>query len=87
MDLLLDSFISSILLVISLDPEMMSIVGVSLKISCTSTIFAGLIGVPLGFVVAFGTFGGKRMLITVLNTLLAFPTVVIGLFVYAFISR
>jgi tungstate transport system permease protein len=87
MDLLVDSFISAILLVISLDAEMVVIVGVSLKVSCTSTVFASLIGVPLGFIVAFGSFHGKRMLITVLNTMLALPTVVIGLFVYAFISR
>ena len=87
MDLLVDSFISAILLVISLDPEMISIVGVSLKVSCSSTILAAFIGVPLGFMVAFTKFRGKPMLITVLNTLLALPTVVIGLFVYAFVSR
>ena len=87
MDLLVDSFISAIFLVISLDPEMISIVGVSLKVSCTSTLLAAFLGVPLGFVIAFSEFPGKRMAITVLNTLLALPTVVIGLFVYAFISR
>jgi tungstate transport system permease protein len=44
-------------------------------------------GIPLGFTIAFSEFTGKRMAVTVLNTLLALPTVVIGLFVYAFISR
>jgi tungstate transport system permease protein len=87
MDLLIDSFISAILLVISLDPEMVSIIGVSLKVSCASTVFAALIGVPLGFTIAFNEFTGKHMIITVLNTLLALPTVVIGLFIYAFVSR
>jgi len=87
MDLLIDSFLSAIMLVISLDSEMVSIIGVSLKVSCTSTILAGLIGVPLGFVIAFSDFAAKRMTITILNTLLALPTVVIGLFVYAFVSR
>ena len=87
MDLLIDSFVSAILLVVSMDAEMVAIVGLSLKVSCVSTALAGLIGVPLGFVIAFGKFAGKRMTITVLNTLLALPTVVIGLFVYAFISR
>jgi tungstate transport system permease protein len=87
MDLLFDSFVSAILLVLSLDPEMVEIVGVSLKVSCTSTLCAGLVGIPLGFAIAVGDFWGKRMLITVFNTLLALPTVVIGLFVYAFISR
>jgi tungstate transport system permease protein len=87
MELLIDSFLSAILLVISLDAEMVAIIGVSLRVACTSTILAGLMGVPLGFMIAFGDFAGKRMTITVLNTLLALPTVVIGLFVYAFISR
>ena len=87
MDLLIDSFLSAILLVISLDAEMVAIISVSLKVSSTSTILAALIGVPLGFTIAFGDFAGKRLTITVLNTLLALPTVVIGLFVYAFISR
>lgn len=87
MDLIIDSFLSAILLVVSLDAEMVNIVGVSLTVSCTSTFFAGLIGVPAGFAIAFSQFKGKRMTITILNTLLALPTVVIGLFVYAFISR
>ena len=87
MDLLIDSFLSAIVLVISLDAEMVAIIGVSLKVSCASTVLAGLMGVPLGFTIAFGDFAGKRLTITVLNTLLALPTVVIGLFVYAFISR
>ena len=87
MDLLIDSFVSAILLVVSLDAEMISIVGVSLKVSCASTFFAALIGVPMGFSIAFSEFSGKHLAITVLNTLLALPTVVIGLFVYAFISR
>ncbi|MBU0987556.1 MAG: ABC transporter permease [Proteobacteria bacterium] len=87
MDLLVDSFLSALLLVASLDPEVVSIVAVSLKVSGTSTVIASLTGIPLGFVVAVESFPGKRMLITCLNTLLALPTVVIGLFVYAFISR
>jgi tungstate transport system permease protein len=87
MDLIIDSFLSAILMVISLDAEMVAIIEVSLRVSCTSTVLAAMMGVPLGFLIAFGEFAGKRMTITVLNTLLALPTVVIGLFVYAFISR
>ena len=87
MDLLIDSFLSAIALVVSLDREMVDIVAVSLKVSGYSTLYAGLVGIPLGFFVAFESFPAKRFLITCLNTLLAVPTVVIGLFVYAFISR
>jgi len=87
MDLLIDSFLSALLLVASLDTEIISIVAVSLKVSGSSTVIASLMGIPLGFFIAFESFAGKRMVITCLNTLLALPTVVIGLFVYAFISR
>jgi len=87
MDLIFDSFASAFLMVFSLDAEMVSIIAVSLQVSCISTIFSSLVGIPLGFVISFEKFPGKRMVITILNTLLALPTVVIGLFVYAFISR
>ena len=87
MDLFVDSFISALRLVFSLDPEMTAIVGVSVQVSLSSTLVAAGIGVPLGFGIAFADFKGKSMVITLLNTLLALPTVVIGLFVYAFISR
>ena len=87
MDFFVDSFASAFRLVLSLDAEMISIVGVSIRVSLSSTLIAGFFGVPLGFVIAFGEWPGKSMAITVLNTLLALPTVVIGLFVYAFVSR
>ena len=87
MEFFLDSLFSAALLVFTLDPEVISIVGVSLRVSVTSTLLTTILGVPLGFWIAFSTFPGKRLLITCLNTLLAVPTVVIGLFVYSFISR
>jgi tungstate transport system permease protein len=87
MNFLIDSFLSSFLLLWSLDEELFFIIYVSLKVSSTSTLIAGIVGIPAGFLIAFGEFPGKRLLITILNTLLALPTVVVGLFVYAFISR
>ena len=87
MQFLLDSFHSALLLLWSVDPELVEIVSVSLKVSSSSTLIASLVGVPAGFLIAFREFPGKRLLITILNTLLALPTVVVGLFVYAFISR
>lgn len=87
MGLLVDSFSSAFLLIISFDPELLEIVGVSLTVSSFATLFASLIGLPCGFFIAFKQFAGKRLVITVLNTLLALPTVVIGLVVYSFISR
>ena len=87
MDFLIDSFLSALLLIWSMDTELLVIVQVSLKVSAISTLIASVVGIPAGFLIAFRAFSGKRLVITVLNTLLAMPTVVIGLFVYAFISR
>lgn len=87
MSLLVDSFWSALLLIRSLDPELFFIVYVSLRISLLSTIGAGVIGIPIGFWISLRDFKGKQFLITVFNTLLAVPTVVVGLFVYVFISR
>jgi tungstate transport system permease protein len=87
MEFFLDSFFSALLLLWSLDPELVEIVSVSLKVSSSSTAIASVVGIPAGFLIAFREFAGKRLLITILNTLLALPTVVVGLFVYAFISR
>ena len=82
-----DSIASAFGLVWSLDQEMLSIVGVSLRTSFSSVTIASLVGIPLGFAICLKPFVGKRFVITCLNTLLALPTVAIGLFVYTFISR
>ena len=87
MEFLTDSFMSAFLLLWGLDQELLQIIYVSLKVSSISTLIASVVGIPAGFFIAFEEFSGKRLLVTVLNTLLALPTVVVGLFVYAFISR
>jgi tungstate transport system permease protein len=87
MDLLFDSVRSALLLFMSFDAELMDIVWVSLKVSFASTLIASILGIPGGFIIAYANFAGKRFVLTCLNTLLALPTVVIGLLVYSFISR
>ena len=87
MEFFLDSFLSALQLVFAADPELMAIVWLSLRVSLTSTLIAGILGIPLGFAIGFNEFRGKRVVITLLNTLLALPTVVIGLMVYTLISR
>lgn len=82
-----DSFLSALGLVWSLDDTLLQIVSVSLGVSAGSTFLSAIAGIPFGFLVSFNSFRGKRLLLTCLNTLLALPTVAIGLFVYSFISR
>lgn len=87
MDFFTQSIVEAARMLFSLDPELYYIVYVSLRVSLLSTLIASVFGIPLGFFIAVRRFRGKRAAITVLNTLLALPTVVIGLFVYALLSR
>ena len=87
MNFFTDSFLSALVLIKECDPDFLFIVATSLKVSICSTLIASSFGVPLGFCISINKFKGKRLVITLLNTLLSLPTVVIGLFVYAFISR
>ena len=69
-------------LIVTLNPDVMEYAARSLVIATLSTLVASLLGIPLGILVAENSFPGKRAVVTVLNTLLALPTVVVGLVVY-----
>jgi tungstate transport system permease protein len=69
------------------DAEVFGIAGLSLRIALTATLMACLVGVPVGFVVGTTRFWGRRAALTVLNTMLAFPTVVVGLVVWGLLAR
>jgi len=74
-------------LIISLDPEVMEIAGRSLMISVTATLLASLICLPLGNLIHFHRFPGRRLLINLIQTFFSIPTVAIGLFVFVLFSR
>ena len=74
-------------LIISLDPYVMEIAGRSLSISGTACLLASLICLPLGSLIHFSQFRGKRALINIIQTLFSVPTVLIGLFVFVLFSR
>ena len=81
------AFIKAIELIVSLDPEVMEIAGRSLGISATSVILASLICLPLGGLIHFYHFPGKRILINLIQTFFSIPTVAVGLFVFVLFSR
>jgi tungstate transport system permease protein len=87
MDYLAGGFFKAIYLLITGDPETYSSVFTTLKVSSLSITASMMIGIPLGFVLGYYEFPGKRQVRAIVDTLLALPTVVVGLFVYAFISR
>ena len=74
-------------LIISLDPYVMEIAGRSLSISGTACLLASLICLPLGSLIHFHHFRGKRALVNIIQTLFSVPTVLIGLFVFVLFSR
>ena len=69
------------------DPELGSIVLLTLRVSFASVAVATLIALPLGATVAVTRFPGKRSAIIVMNALLGLPSVVVGLAVYLLLSR
>jgi tungstate transport system permease protein len=77
----------ALVLIFTGDPRVYEAAFVSLWVSCVATAIASVLGIPLGFAMAVGRFRGRELAITLLNTLLALPTVVVGLFVYALIRR
>lgn len=79
--------LSAIELIIQFDPEIYQIVWTSVKISLSATFFAAIAGIFLGIVIAITQFPGKRLVQQLLNTLMAMPTVMIGLIFYGLLSR
>jgi len=74
-------------LLISLDPEVIEIAGRSLSVSGTSCLLASLVCLPLGSLIHFHHFRGKRALINIIQTLFSVPTVLVGLLVWMLFSR
>ena len=87
MDFIVESLRTAFALILSFDGEVFNTVGTSLTISSVAIVFATLISVPIGIVIAINQFTGKTFCLTILNTLMALPTVVVGLVVYGFLSR
>jgi tungstate transport system permease protein len=87
LELFLQGIIKAFHLLISFDPEVMSITWLSLKISGTATFISLFIGVSIGVAVALNDFFGKRLVISIINTGMGLPPVVVGLFVTIMIWR
>jgi len=82
-----NAFNAAIELITSFDAELYEIVFNSVSISFIAAIIAGAIAIPAGIFMALNQFHGKQLIQHVLNTLMAMPTVLIGLLLYGFLSR
>ena len=82
-----DSVATALHLLVSLDPQLWVIVGRSLAVSATACLIGYALGVLLGAGLAVSRFAGRGAVLVGLNTLLALPSVVVGLVVYLLLSR
>ncbi|MCL4833710.1 MAG: ABC transporter permease [Caldilineaceae bacterium] len=71
----------------SVDAALLEIVLLSLRVSGIALLFSVLLGIPAGLFLALRRFSGRRLVVALIYTGMAFPPVVIGLFVYLLLSR
>ena len=74
-------------LLVDLDPDLMEIIGLSLRVSITATLFSCFLGLLIGATLAISNFRGRSVVITLINAMMGLPPVVVGLIVYLNLSR
>jgi len=87
MNFIFEGFLQAIHLLTSGNAETYSAITATIKVSGGSMGCSLIMGIPLGFCLGFFDFKGKKPLRTVVDTLMALPTVFIGLLVYAFLTH
>jgi len=86
MDPIVDGLVTAFRLLVSVDPEVYGIVLLSLVVSGVAVLVGAMAGIPFGALIALRSFIGKRVLLSLLNTLTGLPPVVVGLLVYLMLS-
>jgi tungstate transport system permease protein len=87
MDLILEGVKKAFWLLVSFDPEVMGITLLSLQVSGTATLISLVLGVSVGVLLALSRFPGKKVVVSLINTGMGLPPVVVGLFVTVFLWR
>ncbi|PLY01002.1 MAG: ABC transporter permease [Desulfuromonas sp.] len=87
MGYLFDSFQAALGLLTRFDPEIAFVVWISLYTATAAIILAGLVGVPAGLWLGQTRFRGRRVVLVLLNSLMALPTVVVGLLLFGLLGR
>jgi len=81
MDLIFEGIKKAFWLLVSFDPEVLGITLLSIKVSGSATLISLFIGISVGASVALTRFPGRRIVVSLINTGMALPPVVVGLFV------
>ncbi len=87
MELIWQGITQAVLLLLHGDPEVLRIMLLSLQISGIATLLSLLIGIPIGTILALSRFPGRGIAISLVNTGMGLPPVVVGLFVSIFLWR
>ena len=82
-----EAVVRSLRLIVSLDSDLVGIIWLSLLVSFTAIVVAGLLGVPCGVALGMGSFRGKGVVVSIFNTMMGIPPVVVGLVVFLLLSR
>lgn len=82
-----DAFSNTLRLRVTLDPQLLQVAALSIRVSAAATLIGASIGLLLGAWIAVSHFRGRRAVLVVLNTFLALPSVVVGLVIYLLLSR
>jgi tungstate transport system permease protein len=82
-----DAFHTALMMIVSANPDLMEIVGLSLRVSFSAVLIAAVLGMPLGAALAVFAFPGRRAVVVAINALMGLPPVVVGLTVYLMLSR
>jgi tungstate transport system permease protein len=81
-----NGFLEAITLIVTMDPEIMEIAWRSIYVSSMATLVTALLAIPIGALIYYYDFPGKRAVINIVQTLYALPTVIVGLLVYLLLS-
>jgi tungstate transport system permease protein len=87
MDLILEGILKAFHLLFTLDSEVLGITLLSLQVSGTATLISLFIGISIGTLVALTEFSGRKLVVSMINTGMGLPPVVVGLFVTIFLWR
>lgn len=82
-----DAFHTALVMIVSANPDLIEIVGLSLRVSLSAVLIAAVLGMPLGAALAVFAFPGRRAVVVAINALMGLPPVVVGLTVYLMLSR
>jgi len=86
-DPIIDGIINALILLFTGDPATWQVIFLSLRVSGLAVAFASMLGVPIGVIIGMNNFFGKNTIISLINTLMGLPPVVVGLVVFLLISR